>query len=321
MKTATALQTYVAQFLDERRRLGFASRSMGYALGSFARYSDGLETQGPLTVEVMAAWARCPTNGSDNPMTWARRLKILRPFARWLQQFEPRTEVPDDSVFGSVDQRLAPHIYTEEEIADLLVAARGLCPPLRGATYETLFGLLAATGLRVSEAVHLIDADADLRSGLLTVRRTKFAKSRQVPLHPSTLEVLRAYRLLRDQQIARTDEGPFFVGTRARRQGCALSLRQVDRVFRGLCNRLAWVNRGAHHAPRIHDLRHTFVVRRMLLWQAQGIDVDQQMLALSTYVGHAMVTNTYWYITAIPALLALAAERFEPLPSKEVSHV
>ncbi|MGB5732976.1 MAG: tyrosine-type recombinase/integrase [Thiohalocapsa sp.] len=321
MKTATALQTYVAQFLDERRRLGFASRSMGYALGSFARYSDGLETQGPLTVEVMAAWARCPNNGSDNPMTWARRLKILRPFARWLQQFEPGTEVPDDSVFGSVDQRLAPHIYTEEEIADLLVAARGLCPPLRGATYETLFGLLAATGLRVSEAVHLLDADADLRAGLLTVRRTKFAKSRQVPLHPSTLEVLRAYRLLRDQQVARTDEGPFFVGTRAPRQGCALSLRQVDRVFRGLCNRLAWVNRGAHHAPRIHDLRHTFVVRRMLLWQAQGIDVDQQMLALSTYVGHAMVTNTYWYITATPALLALAAERFEPLPSKEVSHV
>ena len=322
MKTATALQTYVAHFLDERRRLGFASRSMGYALGSFARYSDRLETQGPLTVEVMAAWARCPNNGSDNPLTWARRLKILRPFARWLQQFEPGTEVPDDSVFGSVDQRLAPHIYTEEEIADLLVAARGLCPPLRGATYETLFGLLAATGLRVSEAVHLLDADVDLRAGLLTVRRTKFAKSRQVPLHPSTLEVLRAYRLLRDQQVARTDEGPLFVGTRGRRQGCALSLRQVDRVFRGLCNRLAWVNRGAHHAPRIHDLRHTFVVRRMLLWQAQGIDVDQQMLALSTYVGHAMVTNTYWYITAVPALMAPAAERFEPLlPSAEASYV
>jgi integrase len=111
----------------------------------------------------MAAWARCPNNDSDNPLTWARRLKILRPFARWLQQFEPGTEVPDDSVFGSVDQRLAPHIYTEEEIADLLVAARGLRPPLRGATYETLFGLLAATGLRVSEAVHLLDADVDLR--------------------------------------------------------------------------------------------------------------------------------------------------------------
>ena len=193
---------------------------------------------------------------------------------------------------------------------------------MRGSAYETLFGLLAATGLRVSEALHLLDADVDLRSGLLTVRRTKFAKSRQVPLHPSTLEALRQYRRLRDGRVASTDETPFFVGTRGRHQGRALSLRQVDRVFRDLCNRLGWVNRGAHSAPRIHDLRHTFVVRRMLLWQAQGIDIDGQMLALSTYVGHAMVTNTYWYTTAVPALMALAAERFEPLlPSAEAGHV
>ena len=322
MKTTTAMQSSVAQFLEERRRLGFASRSMGHALRSFARYIDGLGTQAPLTVETMAAWARCPKNGSDNPLTWARRLKILRPFARWMQQFEPGTEVADDTVFGGVEQRLAPHIYTEEEIADLLVAARGLCPPLRGATYETLFGLLAATGLRVSEALHLFDADVDLRSGLLTVRRTKFAKSRQIPLHPSTLEALKAYRRLRDRRVARREETPFFVGTRGERQGRAMSLRQVARVFRGLSDQLGWINRGAHHAPRIHDLRHTFVVRRMLLWQAQGVDVDQQMLALATYVGHAMVTNTYWYITAVPALMALAAERFEPLPpSAGVDHV
>jgi integrase len=322
MNTAVCMQSYVAQFLEERRRLGFDSRSMGHALRGFARYMDDLGTRSPLTVEAMAAWARCPKNGSDNPLTWARRLKILRPFARWMQQFEPSTEVPDDTVFGGIDQRLAPHIYTEEEIADLLVAARRLGPPLRGATYETLFGLLAATGLRVSEALHLVDADVDLRSGLLTVRRTKFAKSRQIPLHPSTLDALKAYRRLRDRHVASSEETPFLVGTRGRRQGCALGLRQVDRVFRGLCNRLGWVNRGAHHAPRIHDLRHTFVVRRMLLWQAQGVDVEQQMLALATYVGHAMVTNTYWYLTAVPALMALAAERFEPLPpSAEVGHV
>jgi integrase len=204
----------------------------------------------------MSAWARDPKNGSDNPLTWARRLKILRPFARWMQQFEPDTEVPDDSVFGSVDRRLTPHIYTEQEIADLLGAAGRLQPPLRSATYETLFGLLAATGLRVSEALHLLEADVDLRSGLLTVRQTKFAKSRQVPLHPSTVEALRAYRRQRDRQIARSEEMPFFGATRARRQRGALSLRHVDRVFRDLCDRLGWINRGAHHAPRIHDLRH-----------------------------------------------------------------
>jgi site-specific recombinase XerD len=185
MNAAARLHAYAAQFLNERRRLGFGARSMEYALRSFARYIDGLGMPGPLTVEAMAAWARRPKNGSDNPMTWARRLKLLRPFARWMQQFEPGTEVPNDSVFGSVERRLTPHLYTEQELADLLGAARGLSPPLRGATYETLFGLLAATGLRVSEALPLLDADVDLCSGLLTVRRTKFAKSRQVPLHPT----------------------------------------------------------------------------------------------------------------------------------------
>ena len=322
MNTTTTLQSYVEQFLDERHRLGFASRSMGYALASLARHVDALRIDGPLTVEVMAAWARQPKIPSDDPTTWARRLKVLRPFARWLRQFEPCTEVPDDSIFGSVDQRLAPHIYTEQEIADLLTVARRLSPPLRGATYETLFGLLATTGLRVSEAVHLLNADVDLKSGLLMVRQTKFAKSRQVPVHPSTLGALRCYAGLRNRQVSITSDTSFFVGTRGRHLGCPLSLRQVDRVFRHLCEHLGWVNRGAHAAPRIHDLRHTFVVRRMLLWQAEGIDIDQQMLALSTYVGHAMVTNTYWYLTAVPELMALVADRFEPLvPDGEVKHV
>jgi len=182
---------------------------------------------------------------------------------------------------------------------------------LRGATYETLFGLIASSGLRVSEAVHLLDTDVDLKLGMLTIRQTKFAKSRHVPLHPSTVEVLQRYRSQRNLYIEVTDDTPFFIGTRGRHLGHALDLRQVHRVFTGLRARLGWINRGAHNGPRIHDLRHTFVVRRVLLWHAQGLDVDQQMLALSTYVGHAMVTNTYWYLTGIPELMAVAAERFE----------
>ena len=166
MSTTTTLQSFVEQFLDERHRLGFASRTMGHALRSFATYVDAQALTRPLRIEVMASWARCPKNASDDPLTWARRLKMLRPFARWFRQFEPDTAVPDSSIFGSVGQRLAPHIYTEQEIADLLAAAHRLQPPLRGATYETLFGLLAATGLRLSEAVHLLDRDVDLKSGL-----------------------------------------------------------------------------------------------------------------------------------------------------------
>lgn len=314
------LRARVRQCLRERRRLGFQLRSMGHALRSFALHVDKLENPGPLTVEMMAEWARCDRAGSNDPRTWARRLKILRPFARWLQQFEPRTEVPDDAIFGRAGERLTPHIYSEQELVDLLALARHLRPGLRGATYEALFGLLAATGLRVSEAVLLRTGDVDLKMGMLTIRRTKFAKSRQVPLHSSTVAALRRYRRLRDPLIEFTDDTAFFVGSRGRRRGHQLSTHQVDRTFAQLRTQLAWPNRGAHSTPRVHDIRHSFIVRRMIAWHADGIDIDQAMLALSTYVGHAMVTNTYWYLTAVPELMALAAAKFEARMSPEVCH-
>jgi len=320
MNAAITFQSHAENYLDERRRLGYRLRTPGNALRSFARYVDALGHEGPLTVEIMVAWARRAKTNSDMPATWARRLKLLRPFARYLQQFDPHTEVPDDTLFGGVGQRLAPHIYNEQEILDLLAAAHRLDPPLRGVTYETLFGLLAATGLRVSEAVHLTDADVDLNSALLSVRQTKFAKSRQVPLHSSTVEALRRYRRLRNRQITVPRETPFFAGTRGRRIGCALSLRQVRRVFQRLRDHLGWVNRGAHAAPRIHDLRHTFVVRRLLLWHAQDVDLDQAMLSLSTYVGHASVKDTYWYLTGVPELMALAAGKFQSLMADQEGH-
>ena len=314
------LRARVRQYLRERRRLGFQLRSMGHALRSFALHVDKLENPGPLTVEMMAAWARCDHAGSNDPRTWARRLKILRPFARWLQQFEPRTEVPDDAIFGRAGERLTPHIYSEQDLVDLLAAAHHLRPGLRGATYEALFSLLAATGLRVSEAVLLRTGDVDLKTGMLTIQRTKFAKSRQVPLHSSTISALRRYRRLRDPLIEFTDDTAFFVGSRGRRRGHQLSTRQVDRTFAQLRTQLAWPNRGAHSTPRVHDIRHSFIVRRMLAWHADGIDIDQAMLALSTYVGHAMVTNTYWYLTAVPELMELAAAKFEARMSPEVCH-
>ena len=169
--------------------------------------------------------------------------------------------------------------------------------------------------------MHLLDTDVDLKLGMLTVRQTKFAKSRQVPLHPSAVQALLRYRRMRNRYVEVTDETPFFVGTRGKRLGHSLSLRQVDRVFIGLRDPLGWVNRGAHAGPRIHDLRHAFIVRRVMLWHAQGVNVDQAMLALSTYVGHAMVTNTYWYLTGVPQLMAVAAAKFESfMQAPEVPH-
>jgi integrase len=313
MRARSTLQTMVGNYLAERRRLGFQLRSAGPVLASFARYVDRRGHREPLTVQVMADWARRDKANRGTPATWARRLKLLRPFARYLRQFEPHTEVPDEAVFGSLPPRLAPHIYNERELLELLAAARSLEPRggLRPAIYETLFGLIASTGLRVSEALNLRDADIDLKLGVLTVRQTKFAKSREVPLHPSTVAALQRYRRLRNRHVQRTVETPFFVGTRGQRLGQALGQRQVHRVFVGLRDQLGWVNRGGHDGPRIHDLRHRFAVRRLMLWHEHGTDIDQAMLALSTYLGHAKISNTYWYLTAVPELMALAGAKFE----------
>ena len=321
MSARVTMQSRAENYLNERRRLGFGLTRPDYPVISFARYVDELGHRGPLTVEIMADWARHGQGNGKGASNWARRLKRLRSFARYLQQFDPRTEVPDDRIYGRVGPRLAPHIYSEQEIVDLLAAARSLRPALRGATYEALFGLIASTGLRGSEAVHLLDTDVELKSGTLIVRRTKFAKSRMVPLHPSTVQALLRYRRLRNQHIAVTDASSFFVGSRGKRLGGELNLRQVRRDFISLREALSWVNRGAHHAPRIHDLRHAFVVRRVIRWQAEGVDVDQAMLALSTYVGHANVTNTYWYLTGVPELVAVTADKFESfLETPEVHH-
>ncbi len=313
MKASSSLPARVEQYLAERRRLGFNVRTVACSLRGFVRHIEVVGHRGPLTIEVMTDWARRDSHGSNDPHTWARRLKHLRSFARWLRQFEPSTEVPDHTIFGRIDERQAPHIYSEPEVVDLLAAARRLGPATapRGIVFETLFGLVASCGLRIGEALALRNADVDLRSGMLLIRKAKFGKSRQVPIHPSTMEALRRYR--RKLDMAGEPAGPetaFFIGTRGRRHGLPLGDRQVHRVFFGLREQLGWRNRGNHHAPRIHDLRHTFVVRRIAHWQAQGVDVDQAMLALSTYVGHAEVGNTYWYLSAAPELMSVAADRF-----------
>jgi integrase len=313
MSARVSLQARVDDYLAERRRLGFELRSWDTFLAGFACFVAGQHHRGALTVKLMTDWVRQGKGGRGSSGTWARRLEKLRLFVRYLKQFEPDTEVPDELIFGPVPGRVAPHIYCEEEIIELLAAARKLGPrgSLRPATYETLFGLMASTGLRVSEAIHLRDADVDLKHGMLTVRQTKFAKSRQLPIHPSTVDALAHYRRQRARHVPTTADTTFLIGSRGQRLGQPLSKRQTHRVFDGLRDSLGWVNRGAHEAPRLHDLRHTFAVRRMMLWHADGTDIDQMMLALSTYMGHAEIFYTYWYLTAVPELMALAGGKFE----------
>ena len=201
----------------------------------------------------------------------------------------------------------------EQEIVELLAAARQLGPPgdLRAAVMEALFGLLACTGLRIGEALGLQEADVDLKAGVLTVRQSKFGKSRLVPLHPSAVEALARYRTQRIRHVRTTPETPFFVATRGRLLGQPVGDHQARRIFDQLRKQLGWVDRGSHGAPRVHDLRHAFAVRRLVLWHEQGMDINQRMLALSTYLGHAKVSNTYWYLTGVPELMGLVGQRFE----------
>ena len=252
------LQARVRQYLAERRRLGFHLRSPGQALPNFARFAEAPKHTAVLTVELMAQWARQAQGGKASAETAACQLAWLRPFLRWLRQFEPQTELPDDSTFGPIPGRLMPHTYRPEEIAALLQAARQLGPRngLRAATYETLFGLIASAGLRISEAIALADIDVDLQAGVLTVRQAKFGKSRLVPVHPSAIAPLAAYRALRRLPVRTTPLTPFFVGSRGLRRGQPLGDRQVHRMVGQLRQQLGWVDRGGHGQPRVHDLRH-----------------------------------------------------------------
>lgn len=294
------------RYLAERRTLGFALRITGRRLLAFARYMDEHRPCDSLTIDVAVTWARMATRPS--PITWARRLEIVRPFARYVRQFDPATEVPPTDLLGRAHRRLAPHIYAHEELQALLREASQLSPldGLRPAAVATVLGLLACAGLRVSEALRLRRDDVDLDRAVIHVRDTKFCKSRLVPIHPTGIVALRHYTTRRDRGAPRATTGPFFLVDGA----IPLSYSKLRTAFRRLRIRLGWES-STTRRPRIHDLRHTFACRRLLQWHEDGDDVDVHLLYLSTYLGHAKVTDTYWYLSGFPELMALVGQRFE----------
>lgn len=296
----------VEAYLVERRRLGF--RMNGSELRRFARYADERGHEGPLTEALQVGWAKLDVRRTT-PGTGTRRLETLRPFVRHYRQHEPGSVLLDPTILGPARGRPTPHIYTPGELADLVEAAATLegGDGLRGLTYATLFGLIAATGLRISEAINLADSDVDLAGGHLTVRMTKFRKTRRLPLQDSTIAALMTWRKRRDRRWPRDCQGPFFVGHR----GTAMRVGSVHWVFQGLRRSLGWKARGAHPEPRIHDLRHTFAVRRVQLWHEEEAPIEQAMFWLCTYLGHAKISDTYWYLTGVPELMAVAGNRFE----------
>lgn len=308
------MASLVKEYLEYRRNLGYQLRSSGDHLFDFADYADKLGHRGTFTVDLALQWASLLKEAS--PSSGARRLEVIRPFAKYLAIFDSDMEIPPAKILGSVQRRTPPHIYSQKEIAELMKAARTFIPldGLRPRTYETLFGLLACTGIRISEALRLTRDDVDLKNGLLTIRETKFLKSRLVPLHPSATKALKRYTRFRNNYHPSAESNAFFLTE----WGDPLCYSTVRSAFRKIRHILGWDIRDGTRMPRIHDLRHTFACQRLLQWYRDGIDIERHIHALYTYLGHVCVSSTYWYLTGTPELLAESAARFDKFANEPV---
>jgi integrase/recombinase XerD len=299
-----SLETYLAL----RRGLGTELVRPGAYLRRFVEF---LESEGASVVTTALAlrWATTPTGATA--AACASRLDDVRRFAAWLSATDPRTEVPPRGLLPDRYRRRPPYVYSDEEIEHIVREAAQLRSPLglRAQTYATLFGLLAVAGLRLSEALALDRLDVDLRAGVLTIRRTKFGKSRFVPIHKSTRRALQRYAQLRDRLLPRAASPAFLLserGTRVKQCSARYNFVVVSRAIG-----LRAPARGHHHGrgPRLHDMRHRLAARTLVRWYREGRDVERELPKLSTYLGHVHVADTYWYIEAVPELLQLATER------------
>lgn len=300
----TPLRASMVDYLAMRRALGFKLKREGTLLPDFVAHLESHSAR-TVTRDLALTWAMRPVDG--HPAWWSARLVVVRGFARYLQAFDPRTELPPSELLDGRYRRTAPYVYSEKELARLFAAAPLVCTPLRAATLTTLVGLLAAAGLRVGEAIRLDRDDVGWRHGTLNIRETKFGKSRQVPLHQSTITALKAYARLRDRLLPRPIVPAFFIS----KVGTRLWHENIHRSFQRVLRATGLESHATRRRPRFHDLRHTFAVRVLTRWHTSGQDVDARLPLLSTYLGHADPAATYWYLSATPELLASATRRLE----------
>lgn len=300
------LAKLLVEYLELRRRLGFKAEREAWLLSKFITFLR-TERRTFITTEIALAWAKQPSDA--DPSWWASKLSVVRGFAKHVHLIDSRHQVPPRDLLPRSNRRTPPSIYSPEEVARLLRAARELESrsvagrEFRRSTYETLLGLLAATGMRVGEAIRLDCSDVDWTDQLLVVRESKFLKSREVVLHDTVVHALRRYARRRDRMHPRPRSPSFFVSL----VGTRLIYNNVHNTFARLL-RLASIHRTK---ARIHDLRHTFIVRTILRWHQEGVDVDAYMPVLSTYVGHRDPSSTYWYLSATPELMALVSRKIE----------
>ncbi|PZS12916.1 MAG: integrase [Pseudonocardiales bacterium] len=296
----SALEQAMTDYLDLRHSLGHAVSDVGRLLPGFVTYLEerGL---GTVTVQAAAEWAQTGNGTTGVP----RRMTAARGFARYLAGIDDNTEVPPLGLTPNRPRWRRPFIYTPSDIEAIMRQARDtIASPLRAATYDTVIGLLAATGLRIGEAIKLDRGDVDWDKAVLLIRESKFGKSRLVPVHASTLRALAEYAVLREE-LQPTPNGPSFFVSLTRNR---LIYAVVSPTFRRLVDG-AGVGADAPSPPRLHDLRHTFAVQTLLRWYRSEVDVAAKIPSLSTFLGHREPASTYWYLSAAPELLALAAAR------------
>jgi integrase len=298
----SALADHLSDYLRLRRALGFALGRHGHDLQDFVAFLDAADAD-TITVDLAVAWAR--SKGSPKPITVDFRISAVRGFAHYMHAIDPDTEVPPPGLLSVPRRRPAPHIYSPNELTLLFDAVARLKPALRAATLSTMLGLIAATGMRVGEAIALTRLDFALVDGVITIRHAKFDRMRLVPLHPTTTSALRRYALTRDHLCPEPRTDRFFLSS----TGGPLTGSVVEQAFRGVTAAVGL--REGTTGPRIHDLRHTFAVRTLIDWQRDGIDISTHLPLLSTYLGHVEPKNTYWYLTAVPELMQAAAARLE----------
>lgn len=311
----TDYRAAAANYLTIRRAMGYKLFYQGQMLAQFAAYLDAVGAE-HLTIDHALCWAKQPAQASS--VWWAVRLSTVRAFARYFSAVDPATEIPPPGLIRAPSHRIVPYIYTDDDIGRLVAAAGRLHTAHRADTYQTLIGLVAVTGMRAGEVVRLDRDDVGLEQGLLTIRNSKYGKSRQIPVHASTVEALAAYARRRDERHHRRDgrrhhhppsDASFFTST----TGTRLLRDNVSTVFSCLVRDAGLTGSGHGRPPRLHDLRHSVAVRTLIGWYRRGLDVEQRLPLLSTYLGHVAPHSTYWYLSAAPELLELIADRLDAM--------
>jgi integrase/recombinase XerD len=304
------LRQAVQEYLDMRRGLGFKLQEAGKGLLDFVVFMKQHRAS-TITQALALEWAQQPVN--VQPSEWARRLSFVRGFALHRSATDPRTQIPPQGLLPFQPKRARPYLYSDDEIQSLLGAALKMPfsferSELRPWTYHCLFGLLSVSGLRLGEAKNLELQDVDLNAAVLTIRGTKFGKSRLVPLHASTCDVLADYIERRNRHWAKRPVSSYlFVSN----WGNRLDGGDIHRTFYALSRQVGLRSASDSHGPRLHDMRHAFATNTLVHWYQADQDPGRLLPILSAYLGHVHVADTQWYLSGSPELMQEAMRRLE----------